>query len=728
MIRSSEMQRRQFLKIGAAAGGGLFIGSYINLVTPSGVSGVEAATNFVPNAFITISPTGGVTLIAQNPEIGQGVKTMLPMLIAEELDVEWSAVTVVQGDLDTENFTRQVAGGSTATPTHYMPMRRVGAAGRALLVSAAASTWGVPESELETAAGVVHHRSSGRSLPYGSLTATAATLTAPDLESVPLKDPADFRIIGTPIHNVDNDPIVTGASLFGIDHALPGMLYAVFEKCDVFGGKVRSANLEEVRALPGVTHAFTVEGGENLSGLLGGVAIVGDNWWMMNQARTNVLEVEWDEGATATQSSQGFASRAAELFTQPPTLSLREDGDAEAAFASAAHTVEVEYSYPFISHAQLEPQNCTAHFQDGKLEMWAPTQTPERGRAMVAETLGMEEADITIHLTRMGGGFGRRLYNDFLVEAAWIAREVGVPVKLLWTREDDMRHDLYRPGGFHRFKGGVDHSGRLVAWQNHFVSFGSGERFAPSASVRNTEFPAGFVQNFSMGASLIPFGIPTGALRAPGSNALAFVYQSFVDELAHAASVDPIKFRLDLLAGVGEDQGLDASRMTTVLEHVAERSGWGQAALPQGTGMGVAFHYSHRGYFAEVVRASVSRQGEVDVEDVWVVGDIGSQIINPLNALNNAQGGVVDGISQAMGQEITFANGRTEQHNFDQYPMTRMGDMPRIDVHFVMTDNAPTGLGEPMLPPVIPALCAAIFDATGTRIRSLPIANHDLSW
>lgn len=728
MIRSSDMERRQFLKIGAAAGGGLFIGSYFTVLTTDEAAASEAAADFAPNAFITIAASGAVTLVAQNPEIGQGIKTMLPMLIAEELDVDWADVTVVQGDLDTDNFSGQFAGGSNATPQHYMPMRRAGAVGRAVLVSAAASQWGVAASELETESGRVHHRSSGRSVGYGELTDLAATMTAPDPESVPLKDPSEFRIIGTPVPDVDNDAIVTGTPLFGIDHALPGMLYAVFEKCPVFGGKVRSANLDAVMAEPGVERAFIVEGGDSLRGLVSGVAIVGTNWWLVNRARTEVLDVDWDEGETASQSSEGFAATAAELFTQPPTMSLREDGDAAAALANAAHTVEAEYSYPFITHAQLEPENCTAHFRNGKLEMWAPTQTPERGRTLVAETLGLAEGDITIHLTRMGGGFGRRLYNDFLVEAAWIAREVGTPVKLLWAREDDMRHDFYRPGGFHRFKGGVDSNGRIVAWQNHFVSFGSGDRFASSASVRDTEFPAGFIPNFSMGASLIPFGMPTGALRAPGSNGLAFVYQSFINELADEAGIDPIQFRIDLLSTSGADQGLDAQRMIAVLEDVAEQSNWAGRALPDGTGMGVAFHFSHRGYFAEVVRVSVSRDGELDVEQVWVSGDIGSQVINPLNALNNAQGAVIDGMSQALGQEITFAEGRTVQSNFNRYPMARMRDTPTIDVNFVLSDNPPSGLGEPPLPPLIPALCAAIYDATGKRIRSLPISNHDLSW
>ncbi len=720
--------RREFLKVSALAGGGLAVGSWFEFLTPSEAAG-DVRRSFVANAHVTIAPDGTVTLVAQNPEIGQGVKTMLPMLIAEELDVAWTDVTVVQGGLDAENFSGQFAGGSNATPTHWLPMRRIGAATRAVLVTAAAGMLAVPEGELETEAGVVHHRASGRSVPYGDLTDAAAALPAPDLESVPLKDPANFRIIGTDVPDVDNEAIVTGRPLYGIDTTRPGMLYAVFEKCPVFGGKVRSANLDAVRAEPGIRHAFVVEGTDNLGGLNPGVAIVADHWWVANRVRNEVLEVEWDEGPTASQSSAGFAARAAELFEQTPAGALRDDGDVASALAGAAATAMGDYSYPFLAHAPLEPQNCTAEFRDGRIEMWAPTQTPGGGRGLVAETLGIPPEHVTIHLTRMGGGFGRRLYNDWLAETAWIAREVGVPVKLLWSREDDTRHDLYRPAGFHRLEGGVDADGRLVAWRNHFVSFGNGERFASSASVRSSEFPAGFVPHFSMGASMMPLGVPTGALRAPGSNALAFVYQSFLDELAHAAGADPVQFRLDVLATPGEDQGLDAARMRTVLESVAERSGWARRGdLPRGTGMGVAFHYSHRGYFAEVIQATVSRAGELSVDQVWVVGDVGSQIINPLNARNNTQGGVIDALSQAFGQEITIEGGRAVQANFNAFPLLKMRQAPPVDVHFVITDNNPTGLGEPALPPAIPALCNAIFAATGVRVRSLPLSNHDLSW
>lgn len=725
-MSATTMNRRHFLRVSAVAGGGLLISSYFDVFGVRGATGTTA--DFVPNGFVRIDPDGTITITAQNPEIGQGVKTMLPMLIAEELDVAWEDVHVEQADFDPSLYSRQFAGGSTATPTHWLPMRQAGAAARQVLLQAAADEWGVAISELSTDAGVVRHATSGRSAGYGELADAAAGLTPPDPESVSLKTPDQFRIIGTPVHNVDIDAIVTGRPLFGIDTELPDMLHAVFEKCPVFGGKVRSANLDEVRSQPGVHDAFVVEGGDDLSGLLSGVAIVGDNWWLLNQARLNVLSVDWDEGPTAQQSSDGFEARAQELFGGTPAMNLRTDGDPPSALQGAPHRTDAEYAYPFLSHAPLEPQNCTAHYRDGHLEIWGPTQTPERGNSLVAETLGISEDDITLHIMRMGGGFGRRLSNDYLVEAAWIAREVGVPVKLLWTREDDMRHDFYRPAGFHRLEGGVDDAGRLVVWRNHFVSFGEGERFQSSAGVRDTEFPAGFVPNMEMGASLIPSGVPTGALRAPGSNGLAFVYQCFIDELADAAGVDPVRFRLNILDAAGADAALEPQRMRAVLERVAEISDWGRTDLPDGTGLGVAFHYSHRGYFAEVVQATVSRDGALAVDKVWAVGDVGRHIINPLNAENNVEGGIIEGISHALGQEVRIVDGHAEPPNFDEYPLLRIEQAPEVELEFIESDNDPTGLGEPSLPPVIPALCNAIHAATGHRIRSLPLSKHDLSW
>ena len=724
MKTAKRVTRREFVQGTLVAGGALLLGTRLARSATYG-----SAAQFIPNPFIRITPDGIVTIIAQNPEIGQGVKTMLPMIVADELDVDWKDVRIEQAPLDTARFTQQSAGGSTATPNHWMRMRRVGAAGRAMLVTAAAETWSVPAAECETASGAVHHRASGRSLRYGELLAKAATVPAPALESVTLKDPKQFRIIGQRVRGVDNHAIVTGTPLYGIDVTLPDMRYAVFEKCPVFGGTVQSANLEVIRALPGVRQVFVVEPGPGnaLAGLLGGVAIVADTWWAARKAREK-LTVTWNDGPTAEQGSASFAKRAAELAAQLPHRSLRKDGDPDAALRGAAKVVKAKYAYPFLAHAALEPMNCTAHFKDGKLEIWAPTQSPANGRGLVSRTLGIPEGDISIHITRSGGGFGRRLNNDYMVEAAALAKQSGVPVKLLWTREDDLRHDFYRPAGFHHLTGGVDPAGKLVAWRNHFISFGEGERFAPAAGLGAAEFPQRFVSNYALDASVMPLGVPTGFLRAPTSNGVAFVVQSFLDELAHAAGKDPVQFRMDLLAGAPEGEGLNPARMRGVLELVAEKSGWASRIRNRGKGMGVAFHYSHRGHFAEVVQVSVSRQGRLTVEKVWVAGDIGSEIINPSNAENQVQGSVLDGLAEALAQEVTIEKGRAVQSNFHNFPLLRLVQAPPVEVYFRKTGFPPTGLGEPALPPVIPALCNAIFEATGKRVRSLPIGKQDLTW
>ena len=740
------IDRRSFLKVSAAGAGGVLIGLYVQPKAAGQARGGPPVPSPDPHTYIKIAADGTVTIVAKNPEVGQGIKTMLPMLIADELDADWKSVKIEQADFDDSKYAAQIAGGSTATPTNWLPMRQAGAAGRAMLITAAAQTWNVPEGECSTASGRVYHKASNRSLGYGELAGKMAALPMPDLKTLKLKDPADFKIIGVSQTQRELPNILTGKPIFGIDVVVPGMLYAVYEKCGVFGGKVVSSNIDDIKKLPGVKNAFVVTRPDITDtvipgdpGLENGIAIVAETWWHAQSARKK-LQVNWDEGPRANYSSTGFAQRAQELNQQAPQRTIRKDGDPDAAMSGAAKVVEAAYSYPFIAHAPLEPQNCTAHFKDGKCEIWTNSQIPGSGRRLAAQALGIPESDVTLHMVRGGGGFGRRLTNDYVAEAAYISKEAGVPVKLLWSREDDMAHDYYRPGGFQFLKAGLDANGKIVAWHNHFISYGDGDRFVSAGAMGPTEFPQRFIPNYHLQASVQPLGIRTGSLRAPSSNAFGFVIQSFIDELAHAAGKDPVEFRLALLdSATSAEQGLDdrgrpglnAGRMKGVVQLVAEKSGWGKRSLPKGTAMGVAFHYSHLGYFAEVAEVAVDSANKVKINKIWVAADVGSQIINPSAAENIIQGGIVDGLSELMDQEITVEKGRVVETNYHQHKMVRLTQAPpEIEVHYLKTNNTPTGLGEPAMPPVLPAVANAIFTATGQRVRSLPIAKSEykFSW
>jgi isoquinoline 1-oxidoreductase beta subunit len=726
--------RRAFLR-SSLAGGGLALGLYLEaggslaqvakaLDSPLGV--------FTPSVFVRIAENGVITLTSKQPEIGQGIKTSLPMIIAEELEVNWKDVVVVQADFDPV-YGRQSAGGSTSTPNNYEEFHKLGATARTMLVQAAALTWKVPEAECYAADSAVHHRSTGRRLSYARLTRKAATLPLPAESAVLLKDPKDFRLLGTRVGGVDNPAVVTGKPLFGIDVRLPGMLYAVYEKCPVFGGRPVSANLDEVKGLPGVRDAFILEGTPNLYGLMPGVAIVADSTWNAFSARKR-LRVSWDEGPTATQSWQGFVA-AAEAAQQPGGATrLRDDGDIAAGLQRAARTVQAQYRYPFISHASIEPQNCTAHYKDGVMEIWAPTQNPGSGRDLVAGTLGIPKEAIKLHMMRSGGGFGRRLSSDFMVEACAIAQRVAAPVKVQWAREDDLRHDHYRAGGFHFMRGGVDDAGKVVAWGDHIVTFGQKGRPGSGAALSGDEFPGRWVENCRLEQTVLECGIPMGPWRAPGSNVVAWVVQSFIDELAGAAGRDPLEFRLalygdgDIVPGTGGALAYNVARMRGVLHAVAEKSGWG-ARLPPGRGQGIACHFSHRGYIAEVAEVTVSKDGALKVDRVVVVSDVGAQIVNLSGAENQVQGAVIDGLGTLMFPALDIDRGRIVQGNFGEYPLIRMPDAPaRVDVHFLKTAYPVTGLGEPALPPLAPAVCNAIFAATGKRVRELPLSRTNLSW
>jgi len=723
------LDRRTVLKATLLAGGGLALDVLIPLPSALAATDKEAAGTAQLSAFVSIAPDGTVTIMSKNPEIGQGIKTSLPMIVADELDCDWSQVRIAQADLDQKRYGEQYAGGSTATPRDWMPMRQTGAAARAMLVQAAALKWHVDAGQLTTARGRIYHAGSGRSVGYGEVASAAAAVPPPDLSAVPLKRPEQFTIIGRRIVGIDSARIVKGQPIFGVDTRLPGMLYAVYEVAPAHGGRLVKADIEAAQQSPGVRHVVPIVGnGDADSGLADGVAIVASNWWLANEARAR-LKVDWDLSASLGHSSSVYQAQADAAMAAGAGADLRVDGDPTAKLAAAAKRVAARYDYPFIAHAPMEPQNCTARYTDGKVEIWAPSQTPQRGLDQLKKVFGLEPEAVKLHLTRAGGGFGRRLMNDYLVQVVAIAKAIpGVPIQLMWSRQDDIRRDYYRPGGWHSFEAGISARGELIAFSDHFVTFGDGKNPARAAGFNAAMPPAGLIEHLRYSQSMMPTVVTTGALRAPGSNALCFASQSFLDEVALAAGTDLPHLMLTLLGerreiappgGVGVP--FDTGRARDVIEKVVQTSDWAHQPNEPGKAKGFAFYFSHRGYFAEVVEASVAGS-EVVVHKVWVAGDIGSQIINPMGAENQVRGAVIDGLAQAFaGQAIELVDGVVQQSNFHDFPLARMPATPEIEIAWVRSEKPPTGLGEPVLPPVIPALTNAIFAATGTRIRSLPV-------
>ncbi|MBB5352412.1 isoquinoline 1-oxidoreductase beta subunit [Haloferula luteola] len=711
------LDRRSFFKVSALAGGGFFL-----------VSGLRAETepelrDFSPSAFIRLTPDGRVTIMAHKPEIGQGVKTSLPMIVAEEMEVPWEMVTVEQAPINPA-YGGQTAGGSTSVPSSYERLRKLGAVAKTMLIAAAAEAWKVSPTECHAEAGEVVHGASGRKRSYGELALSAARQPVPAEDSVVLKDPKDFKILGRRIGGVDNRAIVTGQPLFGLDQVQPGMLHACFLRCPVSGGKVKSANLAEVAALPGVHKVFEVEGSGDRYGLYPGIAVVADSTWRAIKA-LRALKVEWDDGGHGEESSAAHAARATELMKGAGAARLSERGQPEFSEGS----LDVVYSYPHLAHNTLEPQNCTAVFRNGEFEFWAPTQNGGSAIDAVARQFGVPKENVKIHLTRIGGGFGRRLMVDSMVECAAIARQIeGIPVKLTWTREQDLAQDYYRPGAWHRFRGAVDVEGKLSSWADHFVTFGlhSDQRPGNGAGIGGDEFPAHFVPNFQLEQTVMPSNLPLGWWRAPGSCGLAFAIQGFLDEMAHAAGKDPLDFKLELLGDQEEVHGYHVLRMKGALRAAAEKAGWGRS-LPKGSGQGIAFHYSHRGYVAVVAEVTVSPDGKLSVDRLIAGVDVGP-VLNPSGAENQVHGSMLDGLSAAWFQQVKIEAGSVANASFAAYPVLRMPDAARVESVFVNSPFSPTGLGEPALPPTAPAVCNAIFAATGKRVRDLPLQGQDLRW
>jgi len=735
---AQSLSRRGFMKLSGGVGGGLVLALAVGLPDQASAQGAPPQVPFAPGAYVRISPDGKITLYSKNPEIGQGIKTAFGVILAEELDAAWADVTVEQAEINAAVYGAQFAGGSLSIPTNWDNLRQAGAGARAMLVAAAAKQWGVAESELTTADSNVIHAASGRKASYGSLANAAAALPVPaDAKALKLKDRKDYKLIGKRFTGVDNVALVTGKPLFAIDVNLPGMLYASLVKCPSVGGKVASANIDEIKKLPGITDAFIVEGTAKpanvmATGVLPGVAIVGKSTWAVFSARKQ-LKVNWDHSTASKDSWTDYVAKAKELSVKPAgDKVVRTVGDVDKALASAK-PVEGYYQFAFVSHAQLEPQNTVAWFKGDSIELWAPTQLPANSLPLVAGIAGLKADKVTLHQMRVGGGFGRRLLNDFVADAAYVATKVpNTPVKLMWTREDDMEHDAYRVGGFMAYKGVLDEQGKLAALNAHMIGFEDPVSKAPTTAsdFGANEFPANYLTDYRSSISRLPLSMPCGPWRAPGSNTMSWVQQSFFHELAVAAKRDHVEFLLEIFgrkAGAAPQAGppgLNPDRAIGVIKLAAEKAGWGKP-LPKGHHLGLAFFFSHQGHIAEIAEVSVDAKKKVTVHKMTVACDIGP-VINLSGAENQVQGCVVDAMS-TLALEITMENGAAQQVNYDKYPARRMPNSPQVDVHFVQSNYNPTGLGEPAFPPAAPAICNAIFAATGTRIRTLPITKAGFS-
>ena len=722
------MGRRSFIKLAGFAGGGLVLAFNLNARVARAEDGHPEADSETLNAFVRVAPDNTVTVVSKGPEIGQGIKTAFGLIIAEELDADWKTVKVDQALINPKVYGYQGAGGSTSIPRGWDQLRQAGATARAMLIAAAAKQWNVPASECSAAASCVSHKGSGRMLTYGALAKAAAAEPVPDVAKVPLKTRAEYKLLGKRYTGVDNLKVVTGKPLFGIDVQMPGMLYANYVKCPAVGGKVKSANLDEIKKMPGVVDAFVLEGTGNPLEVMPGVAIIAKSTWEAFKAKA-ALKVEWDESGASKDSLTQAAAKAKELGPKMPAPA-NNVGDVDAAFASAAKVVEANYDYAMVSHQHLEPQNNTAWWHDGIMEVWSPTQQGDRGLAMLVKMLNLPEEKIKVHQTRAGGGFGRRLMNDYMCESAAIALKVNAPVKLQWKREDDFAHDFFRAGGYHFLKGSVDKVGKLTAFQNHLVTFSADGSHPVSGGGRsNNSFPTDMAPNVRYAVSLMPLQIPCGPWRAPTDNVQMFVAGSFLHELSVAAGRDHVEFLLEWFArplAAAPTQGpppdlsrtFNPTRAAGVLKLAAEKSGWGKK-LPAGHGLGIAFGCSYGGHIAEAVELSVDASKHITVHKITVVGDIGP-IINMSSAENQCQGGAIDGLSTAMGLEINVENGRIQQTNFAEYPILRTNSAPPVEAHFIQSDFRPAGLGEPCVPPLAAALGNAIFAANGDRVRTMP--------
>jgi isoquinoline 1-oxidoreductase subunit beta len=749
LFLSTNVSRRVFLKKSAATGASLVLPFYLHAQARAEAhrsNPDSVGRSFSPNAWLEIMPGGDVVIRCGKSEMGQGVRTSLPMIVAEELCCDWRRVQVVQADLD-PRYGEQLTGGSLSVRTSYDTLRKAGAAAREMLITAAANKWKVDRAACRAESGRVIDVPTKRNLAYEGLIADAARLQPPADPS--LKEPAEFRLVGKPMARTDTPEKVNGSARFGIDVRVPGMLIASVERCPVYGGTVRRYNAEKTRNLPGVravievkpfhlTHQFGDESGpDSRNYTCAGVAVLADSTWSAMQGR-KALEVEWNEGPFAQESSANLREKLLKL-TAAPAAVMRSDGDFEKAHGEAAKKIKADYEVPYLAHATMEPMNCTAHVRDGECEIWGPTQVPGAAADSVAKALGIARERVKVHVTFLGGGFGRRLIQDYAVEAALISRQVAAPVQVVWTREDDIQHDFYRPAAYHVLEAGLDSQGTLIAWRHRAASpsidiFYNGTGISPRAAsqLSGSDFPAYGVPNCRIEFAVADSGMPLGYWRSVESSGNQFAISSFLDEVAAAAGRDRVEFLLSVLGparkiDLGKDRGIiDVGRRRRVVELVAEKAGW-KKPLPRGTGRGIATHFGFGSYVAQVAELSCdASKGSLRIHRVVCAIDCGLAV-NPSGVKAQMESAINFGLAAALKSAITVDRGRVEQSNFHNYEVLHLNDAPAvIDVHMVPSTEPAGGCGEPGVPPIAAAVGNAIYAATGKRVRRLPIRDLDL--
>jgi len=738
MATAPIVNRRDFLKKSAASGTALVIGFYLPAVAHAQEAQPQEKKPPNPlNAWVRITPDNHVTLILGKSEMGQGIMTALPMILAEELYFDWKNVKIEQAPTN-PNIYDHGTGGSGSVAGSWLPLRRAGAAAREMLISAAAARWNVNPNTCVAKDGGVLHGARKNFLTYGQLVEDAAKLPIPDFKTVPLKNSDEFTIVGHDTRRFESREKATGAAKFGIDSRMPGMQFAVIARCPVFGGKLKSFDAAKAKAVPGVKDVIAIDPVGPGAFTAGGVVVLAENSWAAMQGR-KALQVTWDEGPAASESTDSLRKQFLDNAAKPGKV-VRNDGDADAALSATAKKIEATYEFPFACHATMEPMNCTVHIRPDGAEAWIPTQAPQWAQEIIAKIGGLPPEKVIVHTTLMGGGFGRRYQADFVMEAAQVAKATGKPVMVLWTREDDMQHGFYRPASYHRFSGALDEKGNLAVWK-HFQTSTSieamwnpkGEEVAEKSEFATAAFIPYQTPNYRIEYTLAKSSVPRAWWRSVEHSTSGFVVESFVDELANAASADPLEFRLHL---IGEDRKipdftnpkegkpLDTARLKAVLRLAAEKADWGKP-LPKDIFRGIAGYYSFESYTAAVVEASV-KDGAVKVRRVVYAVDCGRPI-NPEGVRAQVESAAIYGLSATLHDAITIKGGRVEQSNFNDYEMPRMSGTPKTEVHVVMSREEPTGIGEPGLPVIAPALCNAIYAATKKRIRRLPIRSEDLA-